>query len=198
MKEIGFAAYLTKPVRSAQLFLCLALDMGADRMASTGEGAPLITRHLIEEQKKRNVHILVAEDNVTNQKVVTKMLEKLGYRADIVENGKEALNALDGATYDIVFMDVQMPEMDGFEATALVREREKQEGRGHVPIVAMTAHAMKGDRERCIRAGMDDYISKPIQPRDIAEAIRRTLLMTTLKGELRKLQGLLSSSGIEA
>ncbi len=130
---------------------------------------------MIEEQKKRNVRILVAEDNVTNQKVVERMLEKLGYRADVVENGRDAIKALDAAPYDMVFMDVQMPQMDGFEATAAIRQREKERDTGHLPIIAMTAHAMKGDRERCIDSGMDDYVSKPIQPKELAAAIARML-----------------------
>ncbi len=175
MREIGFAAYLTKPLKSTQLFDCLALAMGSGQAASTGEALPLITRHVIEEQKKRNVRILVAEDNVTNQKVVVHMLDKLGYRADLVQNGREALKSIEAVAYDIVFMDVQMPEMDGFEATAVIRQREKEGGTAHLPVVAMTAHAMKGDRERCIEAGMDDYVSKPIQPKELADAIRRML-----------------------
>ena len=107
--------------------------------------------------------MLLAEDNVTNQRLAVRLLEKRGYTAVVTNNGKEAVAALERDAYDVVLMDVHMPEMDGFQATAIIRDRERTTG-GHVPIVAMTANAMTGDRERCLAAGMDDYVAKPIKP----------------------------------
>ncbi len=187
IKEIGVAACITKPLKSTQLFDALAQTFGGERETPVKGNATKINGDMTEEQKKRNLRILVAEDNVINQKVVQRMLEKLGNHVDIVENGREAINALDGAAYDLLFMDVQMPEMDGFEATAAIRQIEKDGRRsGHLPIVAMTAHAMMGDRERCIEAGMDDYVSKPIQPKELANAIRRILDAPALVGQATK------------
>jgi len=176
--EIGFAAYLTKPVRASSLHDCLAMASAAAvdeqpkdvrRPADT-----LITRYRLAEDKRRRVRILLVEDNATNQKVAVRILEKLGFRADIAGNGKEAVAAAQALPYDIVFMDVQMPEMDGFEATERIRRIEAGTGK-HTPIIAMTAHAMTGDRERCIEAGMDDYVTKPIEPKALVEAIERQL-----------------------
>ena len=127
---------------------------------STADRAPL----LAEEKKK--FHILVAEDNVVNQRLALRLLEKRGHNVMVVANGREALRVLDQQKFDVVFMDVQMPEMDGFEATAAIRAREQSLG-GHLPIIAMTAHAMKGDRERCLQMGMDGYISKPIRAQEL-------------------------------
>ncbi|MBA4418018.1 MAG: hypothetical protein C0392_08930 [Syntrophus sp. (in: bacteria)] len=171
-KEIGFAAYLTKPIKPSQLFSCLATVLCDSKETAKNDALPLITKHLIREDTKHKIRILVAEDNVTNQKVALRMLEKLGYKADVAANGKEAVKSVGMIPYSLVLMDVQMPEMDGFDATAAIRENEKEKGT-HIPIIAMTAHALKGDRERCLAAGMDDYISKPIQPKELAEAIER-------------------------
>jgi PAS domain S-box-containing protein len=118
------------------------------------------------------LRLLVAEDNLINQKVALRTLEKLGYQADAAANGKMALKAWQTDRYDLILMDVQMPEMDGFEATDIIRRQEMGTGR-HIPIIAITAHAMKGDREKCLAAGMDDYIAKPIHPKALAEAIKR-------------------------
>ena len=129
----------------------------------------LVTKHSIRESKIRR-RILLAEDNVVNQRLAVKVLTKRGYHVVVAENGKKAVAAFESEPFDVVLMDVQMPEMDGFEATAVIREKEKETG-GHIPIIAMTAHAMKGDRERCLNAGMDEYVSKPIRPQVLVDAI---------------------------
>jgi len=125
-----------------------------------GASQRLVTRHSLRETRKR-IRILLAEDNLINREVAVRMLTKRGHTVTIAENGKEAVKIFESQAFDMILMDVQMPEMDGFEATAVIRHKEKEKGT-HIPIVAMTAHAMKGDRERCINAGMDEYISKPI------------------------------------
>jgi CheY-like chemotaxis protein len=116
--------------------------------------------------------ILIAEDNVINQKVIERMVQKIGYTVDLVANGREAIDALAGSPYSLVFMDCQMPEMDGFEAC---REIRKLDGGARIPIIAITANAMKGDRERCLAAGMDDYVSKPFKQEDLRVVIERWL-----------------------
>jgi PAS domain S-box-containing protein len=155
-------------------------DRQPEQAASAADGAvagarPGATRPAGEETPVRKARVLLAEDNITNQKVAIKVLEKMGHRVDAVANGVEAIKALRTMPYDLVFMDVQMPEMDGFEATRRIRDPQTGVRNPRIPIVAMTAHAMKGDRERCLDAGMDDYVSKPIDPRDVAAAIARRL-----------------------
>jgi CheY-like chemotaxis protein len=122
------------------------------------------------EPHQQPLHILLAEDNAVNQTLAIRLLEKRGYTVVVARTGKEGLAAWTREPFDLILMDVQMPEMDGFEATAAIREAERLKG-GHTPIIAMTAHAMTGDRQRCIDAGMDGYISKPIQPQILYEAI---------------------------
>jgi two-component system, sensor histidine kinase and response regulator len=114
--------------------------------------------------------VLLAEDNTVNQKLATRLLEKMGHRVTVAENGAEAVRAHAAGNFDLILMDVQMPEMNGFEATALIRDQEKRIG-GHVPIVALTAHAIQGDRDRCLAAGMDDYLSKPLNANALAEKL---------------------------
>jgi len=175
-QAMGVAAYLTKPVRESQLSRCLSMVLNHGRVQ---DGEPivrgeqeLITRHrLAEATAAAGMKILLAEDNIINQKVAVRMFERLGYRVDVVANGFEAVEALSRIAYDLVFMDCQMPEMDGFEATAEIRRREA-EGR-HTIVIAMTANAMQGDRERCLRAGMDDYVAKPITTESLAAVFER-------------------------
>ena len=119
-------------------------------------------------------HILLAEDNAVNQTLVVRLLQKRGYIVTVAADGQAALEALEKQSYDLVLMDVQMPVLDGFQATAAIREREKS-GDRHVPIIAMTAHSLKGDQERCIAAGMDGYVSKPIRTADLFEAIEKVV-----------------------
>jgi len=171
LEEIGFAGYLTKPVKQSQLFGVLAIALGRGR-AEEPRRDKIITRHTVAEDRKRKIRIVLAEDNITNQKVALKILEKMGYRADAVADGLEVLKALETIPYDLVLMDCQMPEMDGFEATEAIRRKEETTG-AHIPIIAMTAHTLKGDRQTCLDAGMDDYVAKPVQPKELAGAIER-------------------------
>jgi PAS domain S-box-containing protein len=170
-RELGVAAYLTKPIRQAELSRAIlaALDAATstkDEGQRTKEDALRPSDFVL-----RPFHILLAEDNLINQKLAIRLLEKEGHTVVVAGNGKEALTALEREPFDLVLMDVQMPEMDGLEAAAAIRERERKTG-GHVPILAMTAYAMKGDRERCLQAGMDGYLSKPIRARELFEALR--------------------------
>ena len=173
LEQIGFAGYLSKPVRQSQLYDCIALVLGraAGDLPETG----IVTRHTVAEVAHRSVRILLAEDNVINQKVAQSILSKLGYKADVVANGLEAVRALELINYDLVLMDCQMPEMDGFEATAVIRDPESKVLNHKVPIIAMTANAMKGDREQCIEAGMDDYLSKPVKKDELAGILEKWL-----------------------
>jgi two-component system cell cycle sensor histidine kinase/response regulator CckA len=172
-KQAGISAYLTKPVHRSQLYDCLSMivDLPAksvtDPLEVGAAGRPhdvLVTRHVLKEvAAAARARILVAEDNIVNQKVAVCQLEKLGYRADIVANGLEAVEAVARVSYALVLMDCQMPEMDGVEATAMIRTREGERASQRLPIIAMTANAMPGDREKCLEAGMDDYLSKPVK-----------------------------------
>ena len=168
MLEVGFAAYLTKPVKQSHLSDTLAMVMGRRSQRDPRKPEPLITRHTLTEASRQRFRILLVEDNIVNQKVAVRMLEKADYRCDVASNGLEAVKALERARYDLVFMDCQMPVMDGYEATARIREVEGEDR--HTPIIAMTANAMKGDRDVCLAAGMDDYLGKPVT-RGALEAI---------------------------
>jgi two-component system, sensor histidine kinase and response regulator len=163
--EIG--AYLMKPVKQSEL-LATVLTSLSRPVAVSSAAVPAPPAH----PAPRPLRILLAEDNTVNQRLATRLLEKQGHTVELANNGCEALAALERQSFDLVLMDVQMPEMDGFEATAQIRARETAGGR-RLPIIAMTAHAMKGDRERCLESGMDGYVSKPIQASDLNEAISR-------------------------
>jgi len=173
LEQIGFAAHLKKPLKQSMLYngLVTALNPELSRIAAEDEPR----RHQLTQERKSGSCILLAEDNPVNQKVAGRVLEKAGYRADVVNNGLEAVEALQTTHYEIVLMDVQMPGMDGFEATRMIRDQKSDVLNHEVPIIAMTAHAMKGDRERCLEAGMDGYVSKPINARKLVDTIETFL-----------------------
>jgi len=173
MKKIGFDAYLPKPVERSQLYDGLVAVFS--NIEPSNSEQLLVTRHSISEAKKQNVRILLAEDNIVNQKLAMKLLDKFGFSADIVTNGKEAVKALETEPYDIVLMDIQMPEMDGVEATKVIRDPSSHVKRHDVSIIAMTANAMKGDKEKYLAAGMDSYISKPIHPETLRNVVEEQL-----------------------
>jgi CheY-like chemotaxis protein/nitrogen-specific signal transduction histidine kinase len=168
-EELGVSAYLMKPVRQSELREAIARVLGAQQ--ETG-AIPLITRYALADARDPDAYlsVLLAEDNAVNQRLAARLLEKRGHRVTVTANGREAVEAIQKGAYDLVFMDVQMPEMDGFEATAAIREIEKRNG-AHLPVIALTAHAMKGDKERCLAAGMDGYLSKPIRPPELDQIL---------------------------
>ncbi|MGB0910086.1 MAG: response regulator [Nitrospirales bacterium] len=190
-REAGFDGYLTKPIRKQSLHDCLAVVMGYQQNTDKSVATPLVTSHSLKESKIQNaVRILVADDHRVNQQLAVMMLERLGYRADVVANGSEAVEAICRVPYTMILMDCQMPEMDGYEATRKIRERENeirtmsdevgvvnnlQRGTHRVPIIAMTANAMQGDRDKCLAAGMDDYVTKPIDPQGLARMLEKWL-----------------------
>ena len=179
-REVGIAVYLTKPVGQAQLLDAILSVLGG---AVPTDSPGLITRHTLREGGR--VNILLAEDNLVNQKITTRMLEKLGHAVTVVSNGREALDAIGRQTFDLILMDIQMPEMSGFEATETIRRQERGSGR-HLPIIALTAHAMDGDRERCLESGMDGYISKPARGAELSRAIGSLLAATPGGSEAAK------------
>jgi two-component system sensor histidine kinase/response regulator len=162
LEALGCSGYLLKPVKQQMLYEALVAVLSR----KAGEQPGLITRHMLTEQRRRDQRILLAEDNPINQKLAVVLLQKHGYSVDAVENGAEAFEKVKSEHYNALLMDVQMPEMDGFEATRLIRGWEAGSDR-HIPIIAMTAHAMQGDRERCLESGMDDYIAKPLHSRTL-------------------------------
>jgi PAS domain S-box-containing protein len=167
--ELGVAAYLLKPIRQSELREAIARVLGARQ----SEGAlPLITRFSLEDAREPDAYlrVLLAEDNLVNQRLAVRLLEKRGHRVVVAATGLEVLGALEKESFDLVLMDVQMPEMDGLEATAAIREKEKTTGLRQA-VVALTAHAMKGDREKCMAGGMDGYLTKPIRPQELDELL---------------------------
>ena len=167
--RIGVSAYLTKPVDEGDLYDSLVQVLTRGR---SPRAPALVTRHSLREARpQKGARVLVAEDNEVNQKVAVRFLEKLSYRVELADNGREAVDACARTHYDAVLMDGQMPTLDGFEATRRIREDEGDER--HTPIIAMTASAMKGDRERCLEAGMDDYVSKPVTPESLEAVLKR-------------------------
>jgi PAS domain S-box-containing protein len=176
--KLGITGYLTKPVKQSELLDAIMMALGHPFDA----GVHVPQEAYVVQKGKRELRVLLVEDNPVNQKVAAAKLEKRGHRVVVASNGKEALEILDRDSFDIVLMDVQMPEMDGLEATERIRDREKKGG-GHIPIVALTAQVMKGDRERCLAAGMDDHVSKPIRDANLFSVIEN---LTNGSGVIKK------------
>jgi CheY-like chemotaxis protein len=175
-RKLGFAAYLPKPIKKTKLLECLQIVTGKPDDVVEDNSRQIVTQYTISEDHKQRVHILLAEDNMVNQKIALRLIEKkLGYHADAVANGREALEYLEKKDYDLVLMDCQMPEMDGYEATRKIRDESSSVRNHKIPIIAMTAKAMKGDREKCLEVGMDDYITKPINRQEFTNVIKRYL-----------------------
>jgi signal transduction histidine kinase/DNA-binding response OmpR family regulator len=182
-RRLKVAAYLLKPVKQSELFDAVITILSPEKpdAGDSGDGE-LVTRHTLREQSGP-FHVLLAEDNPVNQRLVLNLLRKRGHTVDAVTTGAQALDAARKGRFDVILMDIQMPELDGLEAARLIRHWEAEVSREqarhvHTPIVAMTAHAMKGDRERCLEAGMDDYVSKPVNPDDLFTALSRAVLGT--------------------
>jgi two-component system, sensor histidine kinase and response regulator len=172
-KELGIAAYLIKPVLQSDLLATLLRVLGPRSDATVP--MPVVTRHTLREARLP-LRILLAEDNVVNQRLAVRLLEKEGHSVVVAGDGAQALRAFDKQQFDLILMDVQMPLMDGVETTAAIRKREQ--GVAHIPIVAMTAHAMAGDRQRFLSLGMDGYVSKPIHASDLYDAIENVFAHT--------------------
>ena len=181
LETIGFSAFITKPVKKAILFDCLRIVLGRGKKSSSEVQQQIITSFKVEEtmgsgkQSDRHLKIILAEDNFMNQKVAKNMLGKMGHHVVIANNGCEAVEIFKNSDFDLILMDGQMPVMDGIEATRAIRKMEKASNADKVPIIAVTANAMKGDRERFIDAGMNDYISKPLKSRNLCEVINRVM-----------------------
>jgi CheY-like chemotaxis protein len=169
-RELKVAAYLPKPIRQAELREALGMVLAAKERSLPQP--PLVTRHSLREGRPTapKQRVLVVEDNPVNQRLAVRLLSNRGYQVALAGNGLEALAALEKEPFDAVLMDMQMPEMDGFEATAAIRKREQKHG-GHLPVIALTAHAMVGDRERCLAAGADGYVPKPISATQLFETL---------------------------
>jgi CheY-like chemotaxis protein len=180
-EEAGFDGFLNKPIRREKLYRMLERMIGKREVEGKKDEAvkeKIITQYSVREEMKHSVRILLAEDNPVNQKLAKMMLTKAGYQVEVANNGKEAVEKYTASpeNFDLIFMDIQMPEMDGLEATRQIREWESHNSQlttHNLPIIAMTAHAMKGDRERCIEAGMDDYITKPIKRELVFEVLEK-------------------------
>jgi len=167
-RQLGIAVHLTKPIRQFELLEALHQILGTYRLVQPAVHQPVENEAI---RPRAGLRVLLAEDNAVNQKLAVRILEKWGHSVRVVSNGKLAVEAIAAEKFDVVFMDLQMPEMGGFEATAIIRQREAS-SRSPIAIIAMTAHAMKGDREKCLSAGMDGYVSKPLSPKEIADVLQ--------------------------
>ena len=172
MKEVGVAGCLTKPLRLAQLHNYLAVVSGISRIPISQS---YVTRYQVDMSQQVEKRLLLVEDNLTNQRVAVAMLKKMGFKTDVASSGELGLQMLNDKSYDLVFMDCQMPGMDGFETTKHIRNGAAGAQNVKIPIIAMTANAMSGDREKCLKSGMDDYISKPVQPKTLMELLVKWL-----------------------
>jgi len=177
-RELGLAGYLTKPVGQGELLDAVLRVAGSK---GSTEKPAVVTRHSLREER-RPLRILLAEDNLVNQTLASRLLEKHGHNVVTTGNGREALERLENESFDLVLMDVQMPEIDGFEATATIRKKEETTGT-HLPVVAMTAHAMQGDKERCLAAGMDGYVSKPVNAKELLAVVQAALENSRMPSE---------------
>lgn len=182
MLNLGFDAYVTKPVKQSQLYNTILKIMGMKKLQAAGK---TVSKPAMNREERARFRILIVEDNLLNRKLAARLVEKGGYRYDLASNGVEALEVLSRTRFDLILMDCRMPEMNGYEATAEIR---RQEGKArHTPIIAMTAEALKGSRERCLEAGMDDYIAKPVSASALYEMIDRHLKAEKLPAEPQKL-----------
>ena len=172
LSENGFSAYLTKPLRHDQLFECLAELSQSSSSVGKKPKSPIVTDHCITETMEQNISILLVEDNRVNQMVTQKILTKNGYRVEIANNGVEAIRALESNHFDLVLMDIMMPEMGGYEATRLIRSAKTDVLNHHLPIIALTASALAEDKEKCLTAGMNDYIAKPVKPQALIDKVK--------------------------
>ncbi|MBM3285369.1 MAG: response regulator, partial [Candidatus Aminicenantes bacterium] len=171
-RELGVASHLTKPLKRFDLLEAVASTLKLTSLPRDGKA--FVMTDSSRPEFKKPLRILLAEDNRVNQMVIVHLLKKHGHEVTVAANGQDVLAALEKDRFDLILMDVQMPTMDGYEATDMIRKREGKKGR-HIPIIAMTAHAMKGDRERCLQAGMDDYIPKPLRLDQLLEKIDRVV-----------------------
>jgi PAS domain S-box-containing protein len=178
-RKLGMSAYLTKPIKQSELFDVIVSAIGQPALEESRAWKPRTKA----SAGPRGLRVLVAEDNPVNQLVAKRIFEKLGYRVTVVSNGREAVAAVQAGRFDVIAMDVQMPEMDGLAATEAIRAREMKTG-AHIPIVAMTAHAMKGDRERCLAAGMDGYASKPIRIKELEQTLAELFPSSAARGDI--------------
>jgi CheY-like chemotaxis protein len=173
-EEAGFSGYLTKPMRHDVMKECLAIVFGRGSQEEASPGS-IVTCHVVCEVTNIKKRVLLAEDNTVNQMVAVALLKKMGLSVDVVADGSEAVKALEQIPYDLVFMDCQMPIMDGYEATRVIRDPNSKALNHAIPIIAMTANAMQGDREKCLEAGMNDYTSKPVKLEELQKVIGRLL-----------------------
>lgn len=178
LETVGFAAYLTKPVKMTQLYGCLARVCNTPLYDSKGYPSKVITKYTLSEDQRRGVTILLAEDNPVNQAVTCRMLDKIGFRCDAVGNGFEVIEALKQKPYDLVLMDCQMPDMDGYEATRTIRNTDTAIPNPALPIIALTANTLKSDRDACLSAGMDDFLSKPLNAKHLSQVLDKWLSLS--------------------
>jgi two-component system sensor histidine kinase/response regulator len=180
-RDLGFADRVTKPVKQGELGSSLASILGCGPEPARPE-APAAKQQSVRARAKAGLRLLLVEDNLTNQEVALGMLENLGYQADVAGDGRIALRALAQADYPLVLMDCQLPDLDGYEASRLIRQPDTDVKNHDIPIIAMTAHAMSGDREKCLAAGMNDYLAKPIDPRALEQALERWITGSDREG----------------